>query len=384
MPARFDRNNCPDRALLASALVIVLLSAVVASLTTFATEPVGALQAASDDGDLSCSFVDSTDGVRVSWTAGPIDGDAEPIDGEAVAIDHSVDGGVTFEEQGRSIVDAQEWIDADLTDLVPDGDVAAPLEEATSVSQYRIVLIRDGEEVISVPCSWDRGNTGRFECSVAFDDEGYLIEWVGGPTGPGLDYVVERFVDRGEGSQFHWRARRFDRSFRDDGADRFPTYRVTARFDRAEALSIECGVDGMMAARAPDAAFVCPAPGSSFVDTFGADRDGGARRHRGVDMFAPVGTPVLAPENGRLVFFWNELGGQSFGLYAESGTFYYGAHLDSIVGQDRRVVAGEIVGTIGNTGNARTTPPHLHFQIHPDGRRTPAANPTAATADACR
>ncbi len=101
-------------------------------------------------------------------------------------------------------------------------------------------------------------------------------------------------------------------------------------------------------------------------------------------MFAPVGAPVVAPESGELVLFWNELGGKSFGLYADSGTFYYGAHLDSFVGGDRRVVAGEMVGTVGNTGNARTTPPHLHFQIHPDGRRTAAANPTAATSAACR
>lgn len=165
---------------------------------------------------------------------------------------------------------------------------------------------------------------------------------------------------------------------------RVPTYRVTARFDGVAAISVECSPEAVVAVPVTGAEFVCPAPTATFVDTFGADRDGGARQHRGVDMFAAVGDPVVAPEDGELVLFWNELGGASFGLYGDSGTFYYGAHLDSFVGADRRVVAGELVGTIGNTGNARTTPPHLHFQIHPGGRGTAAVNPTAATQRACR
>lgn len=357
-------------------VVSLLLLASLSSVTSVGVHPVGAFQGESGGGVLSCSYADSTDGVRVSWGSLAVDADT-------ALIERSDDGGITYEARGRVAVERLTWTDGDLTDLVPDPEVDAPLDRATSSNQYRVVLERDGETLSAVPCSWDRGNTGRFECSVALAADGYLIEWVGGPTGPGLDYVVERFVDRGEGSRFHWRARRFDRSFIDGGADRFPTYRVTARFDRNDAVAVECGVDGVMASRAPDAAFVCPAPGATFVDTFGADRDGGARRHRGVDMFAPLGAPVLAPESGDLVFFWNELGGRSFGLYGESGTFYYGAHLDSFAGNDRRVVAGELVGTVGNTGNARTTPPHLHFQIHPDGRRASAANPTAATRVAC-
>jgi hypothetical protein len=376
MSRRFDAKRRCDRAQTIRVLAVVLLLGALASVTISGTHPVGALRAEPGGGLLSCSYADSTNGVRVSWGSLAIEADT-------VRIERSADDGVTFEQRGRSAIDRGEWIDDDLTDLVPDGQTVTPLDQATSSNQYRIVVVRNGETVSTAPCSWDRGNTGRFECSVAVDDDGYLVEWVGGPSGAGLDYVVERFVDRGEGSRFHWRARRFDRSFLDGGADRFPTYRVTARFDRKVAVSVECGVDGVMGVRLPNAAFVCPAPGATFVDTFGADRDGGARRHRGVDMFAPVGTPVLAPESGDLVFFWNELGGRSFGLHGESGTFYYGAHLDSFAGGDRWVVAGELVGTIGNTGNARTTPPHLHFQIHPDGRRTPAANPTAATVVAC-
>jgi len=329
---------------------------------------------------VSCSFADSTNGVVVSWSSFPSTADR-------MVIERSFDGDV-FGWRGSTADRAGVFLDSDVADLAPDiglvsGDLAADqsLDRAASAVTYR-VLAKDGNEVLSTTdCAWGRGNTGRFECSVSLADDGYLVEWVGGPTGEGLDYIVERNVN--EEGIFHWRSRQFDRQFVDSGSRVLPAYRVTARFDRLEALSIPCALDGVLGAREPDASFVCPAPGAGFIDTFGADRDGGARRHQGVDMFAPVGTPVLAPESGDLVLFWNELGGRSFGLYADSGTFYYGAHLDTFVGRDRRVMAGEMVGTVGNTGNARTTPPHLHFQIHPDGRRTPAANPSTATATAC-
>ncbi len=349
------------------------------SLGLFAFPSAAGAQVSASD-VVSCSYADSTNGVVVSWLSLPSTADR-------MVVERSLDGEV-FHWRSREGAVSGEFLDSDVADLAPDADVLAgdadgvQRERAASAMSYRVVA-KNGNEVLSTTdCSWGRGNAGRFECSVSLADDGYLIEWVGGPTGEGLDYIVERDVN--DEDVFHWRARRFDRQFADGGSRALPVYRVTARFDRLAAISVDCTLDGVLAARAPDAAFVCPAPGSSFVDTFGADRDGGARRHRGVDMFAPVGAPVVAPESGELVLFWNELGGKSFGLYADSGTFYYGAHLDSFVGGDRRVVAGEMVGTVGNTGNARTTPPHLHFQIHPDGRRTAAANPTAATSAACR
>lgn len=330
---------------------------------------------------VSCSFADSTNGVIVSWTSLPSAADR-------MVIERSLDGEVFHSRGGRGAAEGL-FLDSDVADLAPDIETQPDadaddqsLERAASAMAYR-VLAKEGDKTLSTTdCSWGRGNVGRFECSVSIADDGYLVEWVGGPTGEGLDYIVERDVN--DEDVFHWRAREFDRQFVDSGSRALPVYRVTARFERLPAVSVDCTLDGVLAARAPDASFVCPAPGASFIDTFGADRDGGARRHQGVDMFAPVGTAVLAPESGELVLFWNELGGMSFGLYADSGTFYYGAHLDTFVGEDRRVGAGEMVGTVGNTGNARTTPPHLHFQIHPDGRRTSAANPSAATAVACR
>ncbi len=102
---------------------------------------------------------------------------------------------------------------------------------------------------------------------------------------------------------------------------------------------------------------------------FGDPRDGGARQHHGVDIFADRGTPVVAVVDGRASTGNSGLGGKhvwlSGGLF---GSRYYYAHLDSIaVDSGDSVDAGDIIGRVGNTGNARTTPPHLHFGIYTTG-----------------
>ncbi len=126
--------------------------------------------------------------------------------------------------------------------------------------------------------------------------------------------------------------------------------------------------------------FLCPVGGStSFSDTWGAPRSGG-RSHRGVDMFAARGTPVVAPVAGTVRHRDNSIGGKSFYLDGDDGHRYYGTHLDSY-GASGRVVAGAVVGTVGNTGNARFTSPHLHFEIHPGGGS--AVNPTPTVRAAC-
>lgn len=102
---------------------------------------------------------------------------------------------------------------------------------------------------------------------------------------------------------------------------------------------------------------------------FGDPRDGGRRRHHGVDIFAERGTLVLAPEGGRVVRAGtNRLGGNVVWMQSDSGLRLYFAHLDEhLVGFGARLEAGEPVGRVGNTGNARTTPPHLHFGIYQRG-----------------
>jgi murein DD-endopeptidase MepM/ murein hydrolase activator NlpD len=117
--------------------------------------------------------------------------------------------------------------------------------------------------------------------------------------------------------------------------------------------------------------FVFPvADPHTFSSTFGAPRSGG-RSHQGADIFAPMGTPLFATERGVLTNIGTgTLGGIKLWLVGESGTEYYYAHLSSYVEgiRDGMVVeAGDIVGYVGNTGNAISTPPHLHFEIHPEG-----------------
>lgn len=107
---------------------------------------------------------------------------------------------------------------------------------------------------------------------------------------------------------------------------------------------------------------------------WGAPRDGGRRKHEGNDIFAPKGTPLLALTDGRITRVNNGgLGGKTVWLYdAERGLRYYYAHLDQqLVAKGQYVRRGDVVGTVGNTGNARTTPPHLHFGIYTNGAIDP-------------
>ena len=106
----------------------------------------------------------------------------------------------------------------------------------------------------------------------------------------------------------------------------------------------------------------------SAVQSFwGAARDGGRRSHEGIDIFAPRGTAVVAATEGRVSSTGNKgLGGKQVWLRdSKRGNSLYYAHLDSIIAQPgMRVSPGDTLGLVGNTGNARTTPPHLHFGIY--------------------
>jgi len=122
-----------------------------------------------------------------------------------------------------------------------------------------------------------------------------------------------------------------------------------------------------------EAALTFPVSGrtDAAVQSFFLDpRDNKRREHHGIDIFAPRNTPVVAaadgfvsqvgtsPLGGNVVWVWDPERGQS----------HYYAHLErQAVSTGTRVKAGDIVGYVGNTGNARTTPPHLHFGIYSRG-----------------
>jgi len=109
---------------------------------------------------------------------------------------------------------------------------------------------------------------------------------------------------------------------------------------------------------------------TSFTDSWGAPRSGG-RSHKGVDLMAARGAPLVAIESGVITRTSNSsLGGISIYLSGESGNRYYYAHLDSLapgVGGGMSVSVGELVGYNGSSGNASYSAPHLHFQYAPPG-----------------
>jgi len=114
---------------------------------------------------------------------------------------------------------------------------------------------------------------------------------------------------------------------------------------------------------------------SQLHDTFDEGRDDG-RVHRALDILAPRGTPVLAADDGRVLRVKpNALGGNT--VYAtdpEGRVVYYYAHLDAYrpgLVEGATIVRGDVLGTVGTTGNAPKDTPHLHFQVMsmpPDGK----------------
>ena len=108
----------------------------------------------------------------------------------------------------------------------------------------------------------------------------------------------------------------------------------------------------------------------SYGNTFGAFRgDVAGNWHHGDDIFAPLGAPILACADG-LVFSvgWNDVGGNRLWLRDSQGNEFYYAHLSAFTPLARNgmhVKAGEMLGFVGNTGDAQGTPTHLHFEVHP-------------------
>lgn len=94
--------------------------------------------------------------------------------------------------------------------------------------------------------------------------------------------------------------------------------------------------------------------------------------HEGTDVFASRGTPVIAAFDGVITTVRENtsIGGNSVHLTAPDGTYLYYAHLDGFgpgIREGTLVDAGDVLGYVGDSGNARGTPPHLHIEVHPDG-----------------
>ncbi|ASK27403.1 M23 family metallopeptidase [Neisseria chenwenguii] len=117
-----------------------------------------------------------------------------------------------------------------------------------------------------------------------------------------------------------------------------------------------------------------PVPGQRFADTWNGVRIGG-RRHQGVDIFAKRGTPVRSTTSGVVLKVGeNRLGGKTVSIWSAGRVVHYYAHLEKYadVRRFQWVKRGEVIGYVGDSGNAKGTPPHLHYGIYtPKGAVNP-------------
>lgn len=124
--------------------------------------------------------------------------------------------------------------------------------------------------------------------------------------------------------------------------------------------------------------FICPIAGPvAFTDSWGDPRSGG-RRHKGTDLMNPRGTDNVAVVSGEMESHHSGAGGLSVYLHGDDGNTYFYAHLQEVVGPNRRVAQGEVIGRTGNSGNARGASPHTHFEIHLGGASAINPYPTIA------
>lgn len=171
-----------------------------------------------------------------------------------------------------------------------------------------------------------------------------------------------------------------------DGSFGSGTSSAVMEFQRQKGLPVTGKVDGATAAAlglgAAPAPIATPAPTVTleafptgkpcgFADTWHYDR-GGGRQHLGVDLIAPTGTPVYAAFTGKVSQVYvdapGSLSGNGLKVKRTDGTYVFYAHLTALapgIELGVPVTAGQLIGTVGMTGNAAT--PHLHFEIHPNG-----------------
>jgi peptidoglycan LD-endopeptidase LytH len=104
----------------------------------------------------------------------------------------------------------------------------------------------------------------------------------------------------------------------------------------------------------------------TIFDTWGGARSEG-RKHEGVDIFAPTGTPIYSATDGIIITVGlNRLGGKTVTIWGAGDRRYYYAHLSKYanITEQQIITRGTLIGYVGNSGDASSTPPHLHFGVY--------------------
>jgi murein DD-endopeptidase MepM/ murein hydrolase activator NlpD len=188
-----------------------------------------------------------------------------------------------------------------------------------------------------------------------------------------------------------------------DGVFGSATAGAVMKFQRAHGLRDTGKVDQATAAALGLHASSAPAPAATvsmtlqasplaygpcwYVDTWQANR-GSGRVHLGVDIGAAAGTPLLAVTSGRVIQVYHDrpgsLSGNGIKIARSDGTYFFYAHLSALgpgIGLGAPVAAGQVIGYVGSTGNARI--PHLHLEVHPRGGAAVNPFPIVKAAGAC-
>jgi murein DD-endopeptidase MepM/ murein hydrolase activator NlpD len=188
-----------------------------------------------------------------------------------------------------------------------------------------------------------------------------------------------------------------------DGIFGSATAGAVMEFQRQKGLSVTGVVDDATAAALTVAPGAAPAAPSAdgikldafpvqgkcyYGDTFGFPRSGG-RTHEGVDILAAKGHYTYAVAAGTITKVYTDypgsLSGNGVRLTTADGTYYFYAHFDTFadgIAVGTKVVPGQILGTVGETGDAGT--PHLHFEVHPKGGAALNPTPIVKAVDACK
>lgn len=258
------------------------------------------------------------------------------------------DAGLSSSPEGR------EWLDASERSLVNAGVIRLPFH----MQGY---FHADRSRALGLRFTARRGEYLQFELKKAGDYRMYVDVFLAGSDKP----VRVRAADTNE--------ERFGFAVEESGDY---IIRIQPEISQSGPYSLEI---------LPGPLFDFPVKNGRVGSVWGDPRDGGKRLHEGIDIFAPKRSPVLAIADGTITAVKEGgLGGKTVNLRPRGMNYsLYYAHLDEqLVSPGQEVKKGDLIGLVGNTGNAISTPPHLHFGIYTFGGAVdplPFVNPQKST-----